>query len=154
LKLLIIFVGKTTEEYLVAGIDGYCRRLKNYLNVAVETVKAATAKDRSRALQEEEKNILSRILPGDYLVLLDERGAALSSRELSGEFARWMNQGRGRVVFITGGAFGVSEELRKKSNFQFSLSRLTFTHQMVRLILVEQVYRAMTILKNEGYHHD
>jgi 23S rRNA (pseudouridine1915-N3)-methyltransferase len=105
-------------------------------------------------MQEEEKSILSKIKQGDFLVVLDEKGEELGSRQLAVKIQKWMERGVGRIVFIIGGAFGISPELKKRTDFIFSVSKLTFTHQMVRLILVEQIYRSMTILRNEGYHHD
>ncbi len=154
MKLLIIQVGKTADEYLKEGIGIYTKRIANYLELEVETVKPSLQKDKLKAMQEEEKSILSKIKQGDFLVVLDEKGEELGSRQLAVKIQKWMERGVGRIVFIIGGAFGISPELKKRTDFIFSVSKLTFTHQMVRLILVEQIYRSMTILRNEGYHHD
>lgn len=154
MKLLIIQVGKTADEYLKEGIGIYTKRIANYLELEVETVKPSLKKDKLIAIQEEEKSILSKIKQGDFLVVLDEKGEELGSRQLAVKIQKWMERGVGRIVFIIGGAFGISPELKKRTDFIFSVSKLTFTHQMVRLILVEQIYRSMTILRNEGYHHD
>lgn len=105
-------------------------------------------------MEEEYKSLSSKLLPGDLTVVLDENGKETTSRQFAGLFTKWMNQGIGRIVFITGGAFGTAEELRKKAGLILSVSRFTLTHQMVRLILVEQIYRALTITRNEAYHHD
>ena len=94
-----------------------------------------------------------KLLPGDFIVVLDESGSEVGSRQLAGMFQKWMVNGIGRVVFIIGGPFGISPALKQKANLILSVSKFTFTHQMVRLILVEQIYRAMTIIKNESYHH-
>ena len=104
--------------------------------------------------QEESKLILSKLLPEDYLVLLDERGQQFTSMA----FAKWMEHrltdSRRRMVFLIGGAFGFSQEVYQRANAQISLSTLTFSHQMVRLFFLEQLYRAMTILKGENYHNE
>lgn len=97
--------------------------------------------------------LLKNIEPNDEVVLLDETGNQLSSVELSNRLQRYMNHGNKNVVFIIGGAFGVSEELMRRSNYTLSLSKLVFPHQLVRLILIEQLYRAHTILAGEKYHH-
>ena len=154
MKLEFIFIGKTTEAYLNEGIKTYLNRLVNYLPANVLTLPASTSKIRERIIDEESKLILSKILPRDFLVLLDENGKELTSRQLSAFIEKQMLAGTNRMLLITGGAYGVSEELKKKVHFLLSASKFTFTHQMIRLILTEQVYRAMTILRNESYHHD
>ena len=105
-------------------------------------------------MAEEEKNILSKLRPADFIVVLDENGVEAGSRQLAGKMQKWMELGKSRIVFVVGGAYGISPSLKKRSDYLLSLSKLTFTHQMVRLILAEQLYRAMTIIKNEKYHHD
>jgi 23S rRNA (pseudouridine1915-N3)-methyltransferase len=154
LKIHLVFVGKTTEKYLLEGMDDFINRLSRYASVTVDVVKASTIRDIKKAMEEEEKNILARLLPGDYLVILDEKGSEMTSRLLAGRVQKWMAEGRNRIVFIIGGAFGIAPSLKTKADFKLSLSLLTFTHQMIRLLLVEQLYRAMTILRNEKYHHD
>lgn len=129
-------------------------RLSRYATVTVDVVKASTIRDIRKAMEEEEKNILARLLPGDYLVILDEKGSEMTSRQLAGKVQKWMAEGKNRIVFIIGGAFGIAPSLKVKADYKLSLSLLTFTHQMIRLLLVEQLYRAMTILRNEKYHHD
>lgn len=154
MKLLFLFVGKTTEPYLREGIDEYVKRLSNYIGLTVEVVSSSSHKTMSKAIEEEGANILSKLKPGDLVVALDESGKSLSSRQLANTLQKWMLQSVNRVVFIIGGAFGISPTIKQRSDVILSLSAMTFTHQMVRLILAEQVYRAMTIIKNEGYHHD
>jgi 23S rRNA (pseudouridine1915-N3)-methyltransferase len=154
LKLHLVFVGKTTEKYLLEGMDDFMTRLSRYATVTVDVVKASTIRDIRKAMEEEEKNILARLLPGDYLVILDENGSEMTSRQLAGKVQKWMAEGKNRIVFIIGGAFGIAPSLKVKADYKLSLSLLTFTHQMIRLLLVEQLYRAMTILRNEKYHHD
>lgn len=154
MKLQIVFVGKTTEKYLLEGMDDFINRLSRYVAVTVDVVKASTIKEVKKAMEEEEGNILARLQPGDFLVILDENGSEMTSRHLAVKIQKWMTEGKSRIVFVVGGAFGITPSLKSKANYILSLSKLTFTHQMVRLLLVEQLYRAMTILRNEKYHHD
>lgn len=156
MKVEVWAIGKTSEPYLETGIGIFEKRLKNYLPFAWVLLPNAKVKSaESAALKTEEgRLVLARLAPDDYLVLLDERGQQHSSVEL----ARWMEQrlsGSGRrLVFLVGGAFGFSSEVYARANAQISLSRLTFSHQMVRLFFLEQLYRAMTILRNEPYHNE
>ena len=154
MKILLLLVGKTSEIYLKEGIEVYLKRLTNYLSLSQVVLALSFAKDKRIAIEEESKTIQSKLLPGDFIIVLDENGSEVSSRQFAVMFQKWMVQGIGRVVFIIGGPFGISTDLKRKANLILSLSKFTFTHQMVRLILVEQIYRAMTIIKNESYHHD
>ncbi|MFZ7115005.1 MAG: 23S rRNA (pseudouridine(1915)-N(3))-methyltransferase RlmH [Bacteroidota bacterium] len=154
MKIEFIFIGKTTESYLNEGINTYLKRLVNYLPAEILTLAASTSKIREKIIEEESKLIISKIQPRDYVVLLDEKGKELTSRQLAGFLEKQMLAGTNRMVLITGGAYGVSDELKKKVHFTLSASKFTFTHQMIRLLLTEQIYRAMTILRNESYHHD
>ena len=154
MKILLLLVGKTSEAYLKEGIDVYLKRLSNYVSISVNVLSVSSAKDKRKSIEEESKSIQSKLLPGDFLVVLDEAGKEIGSRQLAELFQKWMVQGIGRVVFVIGGPFGIALELKQRANLILSVSKFTFTHQMVRLILVEQIYRAMTIIKNESYHHD
>lgn len=156
MKVEVWAIGKTSEPYLDTGIGIFEKRLKNYLPFTWVLLPNARLKstDGNLLKQEEGKMVLAKLGPDDYLVLLDERGQQHSSVEL----ARWIEQrlsapGR-RLVFLIGGAFGFSQEVYARANAQISLSRLTFSHQMVRLFFLEQLYRAMTILRNEPYHNE
>jgi 23S rRNA (pseudouridine1915-N3)-methyltransferase len=154
LKLLLIFVGRTQEEYLNEGIEEYLERISRYAKIDVLVVKNSAQKIPDKAMKEEEINIVSKISPGDYMVIMDERGSEINSRKFSDLMQKWIPQGKGRIVFIIGGAFGISPDLKAKAKYVLSMSKFTFTHQMVRLFLVEQIYRALTISRNEKYHHD
>lgn len=154
MKVEFIFIGKTTDSYLKEGIDIYKKRLVNYLPVEEQVLPASASRAKEQIVQQESDAILSRLQARDFVVLLDERGKEFTSREFAGYLQRCMNTGYNRLVMITGGAYGVSDAVREKAGLILSASRFTFTHQMIRLILVEQVYRAMTILRNESYHHD
>jgi 23S rRNA (pseudouridine1915-N3)-methyltransferase len=154
MKIELIFTGKISESWLKEGVEIYLKRIPFYLPVNVNVISSSEQKDRRKAMEEEAMSILKKISPGDVIVVLDENGKEMTSRKLAAQFEGWMNQSVSKVVFVTGGAFGTAESLRKKANLVLSVSRFTFTHQMVRLILVEQIYRALTITRNENYHHD
>lgn len=154
MKIEFIYVGKTTESYLKEGIALYRKRLSNYIGCDEIVLAPSSSKIREKVVAEESESILSRIAARDFVVLLDERGKEYTSREFAGFIQNCMNKGYNRLLFITGGAYGVSDEIKKKADKTIAASKFTFTHQMIRLIMMEQVYRAMTILKNESYHHD
>ena len=154
MKIELVFIGKTTDDYLKEGIEIYLNRLKNYLPVSVTVFPASSAKSPERILSEESLVILSKLQPRDHIVLLDEKGKEVRSVELAVQMEKWMLKGINRLVFIIGGAYGVSDEVKAKAHSTLSLSKLTFTHQMIRLLLAEQLYRAMTITRNESYHHE
>lgn len=149
-------IGKTSESWIETGAAVFEKRLKNYLPFAWTILPAAKLKttDGNQLKQEEGKIVLARLHPDDFLVLLDEHGKEYSSVEL----AHWIEQRLGasnrRLIFLIGGAFGFSPEVYARSNAQLSLSQLTFSHQMMRVFLLEQLYRAMTILRNEPYHNN
>ncbi|MEG0601519.1 MAG: 23S rRNA (pseudouridine(1915)-N(3))-methyltransferase RlmH [Mucinivorans sp.] len=138
MKVELIVVGKTAEKWLREAVDQYIARLVHYTCFSMSTVD-----DLSRV----------KIEQSDYVVLLDERGALFSSEA----FAQWVekiqNRSPRRLIFIIGGAFGFSQTLYDRADEMISLSRMTFSHQMVRVIFLEQLYRAHTILKGEKYHH-
>lgn len=156
MKVELWAIGKTNEKYLEAGIAIFEKRLKNYLpfqllilpDVKVKTMDAQLIK------KEEAKLILSKLAPDDWLVLLDEQGQQFSSMELSRWIERRLGDSRRKMIFLIGGAFGFSPDVYARSNESLALSKMTFSHQMVRLFCLEQLYRAMTILKNEPYHNE
>lgn len=145
MKTRIFWVGKTKEQYLTEGIDRYIKMLGPMAQVSIIEIKEEKTKARGTALAEEGKRILKQTR--SYM-LLDERGREYSSTEFAGFL-----KDRSAVDFVIGGPFGVSEEVKEKAAGLVSLSRMTFTHEMVRLFFMEQFYRAMTILKGKGYHH-
>ncbi len=154
MKIEFIFIGKTTDLYLNEGILTYMKRLVNYLPSDISILPASTSKLKEKIIEEEGRLILSKIQSRDFVVLLDEQGKQFTSREFAGFLEKQMVGGTNRLLLIIGGAFGVSKEVKEKANFTLSVSKFTFTHQMIRLIITEQVYRAMSILRNESYHHD
>ena len=157
MKVLIIHCGKTEDAYLNEGIEKYESRLKHYLSA--ETLYLPALKNTKALSKEEQKEkegalILSKILNTDFVVLLDEKGKQFTSVEFSKYLTQHMNGGTRRMVFISGGPYGFSKEVYEKANYKVSLSPMTFSHQMVRLFFIEQLYRAMTIQKGEPYHHE
>jgi 23S rRNA (pseudouridine1915-N3)-methyltransferase len=149
-------VGKENEPFIEEGLKYYFQKTKPYNPielVLLQTAKKNATTDVERAKQQEEELILKKLLPQHYLILLDERGKLLNSIQWSQQFQQCMNQGVKTVVILIGGAFGVTDAVRKRANQCWSLSNLVFPHQMVRLIAAEQVYRAFSILNNSPYHH-
>jgi 23S rRNA (pseudouridine1915-N3)-methyltransferase len=156
MKIFLVFTGKSAEEYLKEGVKMYVARLKHYIPVEVQELtppKLSVSLNAGQIRILESEWIVKNLPDSGYLVLLDETGKSLSSAGLADFLQARMNQGIRNLTFIIGGAYGVSDALKQKADFILSLSTLTFTHQMSRLILAEQLYRAMTILKNEPYHN-
>jgi 23S rRNA (pseudouridine1915-N3)-methyltransferase len=156
MKVELWAIGKTNESYLETGIAVFEKRLKNYLPFTWAIWPDVKVKTNDPVLlkKEEGMRLLSKINADDYIVLLDERGMQPTSVELAHWMERQLASSSRRLIFIIGGAFGFSPEVYARANAQLALSKLTFSHQMVRLFFMEQLYRAMTILKNEPYHND
>jgi 23S rRNA (pseudouridine1915-N3)-methyltransferase len=156
MKIELWAIGKTADAYLETGIDLFEKRLKRYLPfswVILPDVKLKTS-DAEVLKKEEGKAILAKLNPDDFLVLLDEKGRAFGSVELAGWLERQLTRPHRKMIFLIGGAFGFSPDVYARAQEQLSLSKLTFSHQMARLFVLEQLYRAMTILKNEPYHNE
>ena len=156
MKTILILVGKTTDKHFLAGIEDYTARIGHYMPFEIVTIPELR---NTKSLSEEQQKaaegelILKQIQTQDTVVLLDEHGKELRSIE----FAKWLEQKRNtarRLVFIVGGPYGFSEAVYARANEQLSLSKMTFSHQMIRLVFTEQVYRACTIIKGEPYHHE
>lgn len=156
MKVELWAIGKTNEKYLEAGMEIFEKRLKNYLPFSLHVlpdIKTKTA-DGQTLKKEEGKLILSKLAPDDWLILLDEQGQQFTSVELSKWFERRLAGSGRKMIFLIGGAFGFSPDVYTRANESLALSKLTFSHQMVRLFCLEQLYRAMTILRNEPYHNE
>lgn len=156
MKISFWSIGKNHEPYVKVGIEDFSKRINNYFKLDWEII--APLKNAAKMnIEDMKKNegdlILSKIQKEDFLIALDERGTQLSSEGLAQQIQLCANNSTKRVVFLIGGAFGIHEAVLNRANFKWSLSKLVFPHQLVRLILAEQVYRACTILKNEKYHH-
>lgn len=157
MKITLLCIGKTDESYINTGIDIYIKRLKHYykteLQVIADLKKASNLSAEERKRKEGEA-ILKQLDPSDRVLLLDEKGKNFTSREFAGQIEKIAVSGVKRVVFVIGGAFGFSDEVYNRANGKISLSKMTFSHQMVRIFFLEQIYRACTILNNEPYHND
>lgn len=156
MKITLILNGKTEDDYIQKGIAIFEQRLKHYLSfesIVIPALKNTKALSVEQQKQKEGELVLKHLQPSDRLILLDENGKEYTSVQFSAFLQQQMNSGIKNLVLVVGGPYGFSEELYKRANGKISLSKMTFSHQMVRLFLVEQVYRAMTILKNEPYHH-
>jgi 23S rRNA (pseudouridine1915-N3)-methyltransferase len=139
-QTVLLTVGATQEAYLKEGLSNYAKRLGRYTDFELVSVDRA-------------EKLLSALKPGDYLVLLDEHGTLLPSTGFAQQMQKWMNTGPKRLVFAVGDAFGFPPEMVQRASFKLALGPMTLTHDMVRLVFVEQLYRAHTILRNEPYHH-
>ena len=157
MKIKLIVIGKTKSKFLIEGENEYQKRLKHYCKfseLVIPDVKNA-GKISKKELKEKEGNlILASLKNSDYVILLDDKGITLSSIEFSEFLNKKMISSTNELVFIIGGAFGFNESVYKRANTKLSLSKMTFSHQMVRLIFKEQLYRVFTILKGEKYHHE
>lgn len=155
MKFRLIVVGKTDEEFISEGIDKYIKRIKHYAPFEIITIpdlKQGYKLNVEKQKEEEGKLILQKS-ENDYLILLDENGKEMSSEEFAGFLQKKMNAGIQSISFVVGGPFGFSKEVYSQAKEKLSLSRMTFSHQMVRLFFVEQLYRGFTIIKGEKYHH-
>jgi 23S rRNA (pseudouridine1915-N3)-methyltransferase len=156
MKIKLICVGKTVKSFLIEGESEYINRLKHYSTVEkieIPEIKNAKNLSQEQIKKQEGSLILKQIKPSDHVLLLDENGKSLNSMEFSKYIQKKFNQGGKSLVFIVGGAYGFSDEVYAKSEGKISLSNMTFSHQMVRVFFLEQLYRAFTILKGEPYHH-
>lgn len=156
MKILLLVIGKTDEDYLVTGIKKYVGRLGHY--VSFEMKELPDIRNRKTLSEEQQKKgesflLLSQLQPSDHVILLDERGESYTSVEFSESLEKGMVSGAKRMVFVIGGPYGFDKEVYDRADAKMSLSPMTFSHQMVRLIFLEQLYRAFTILKGEPYHH-
>lgn len=157
MKGVLIVVGKTTDKRFEAITQEYIERIRHYIPFTVEVI--PELKNTKGLSQDEQKKregelIQKNLQPGDYVVLLDEHGSERSSMDFASWIQKKMAAGPKRLVFIVGGPYGFSDAIHQKGNEEISLSRMTLSHQMIRMFIVEQIYRAMTILNGEPYHHE
>jgi len=151
MRLRLVWVGKTRSEPLRSLIDDYLRRLSRFARCEVTELREGAGADDRAVLAEEGKRITDALAAGSFVVLLDVEGQQWSSPELAAELERWRKEGRKEVAFVVGGHLGVSEEVRARADVRWSLSRLTLTHEMARVVLAEQLYRGFTILRGMPY---
>ncbi len=156
MTIKLLAVGKTDKKELQQLVAVYVGRLKHYVNFQFEALpdlKKAKNLSQEQQQQREAAILLKKIKPADTVFLLDEHGKDYSSEEFAGFLQKQMNSGIGRLVLVIGGAYGFGQDMYDRASGEISLSRMTFSHQMVRLFIVEQLYRAFSILRNEPYHH-
>lgn len=157
MKISLIAIGKTEDKYLIEGIDKYLNRLKHYINFSftvIPDIKNTKNLTEAQQKSKEAELILKQLNNSDVVLLMDEKGKKYSSVQFSQYINKQMVGSVQNLVFIIGGPYGFDESIYKRANGSISLSDMTFSHQMVRLFFVEQLYRAFTILKNEPYHHE
>ena len=157
MEISLITVGKTKFPFIIAGINEYIGRIRRYLHFSlleIADIKSTRTLSEEIQKQREGENILRQVHPGDIMILLDEKGKEYTSFEFSNYVEKLLVSGRKRILFVVGGPYGFSEDVYSRADAKLSLSRMTFNHEMVRLFFIEQVYRAMTILRNEPYHHE
>ena len=157
MQIELIVVGKTDSKEVASLVEMYAKRINHYCKFAItilpdlRNTKSLSARQQNKS---EGERILALLTDSDYVVLLDERGKEFRSMEFAEWVEKRMTSGLKRLVFVIGGPYGFSEEVYARANGQISLSRMTFSHQIVRAIFAEQIYRAFTILNNEPYHHE
>lgn len=156
MKICLLLIGKTDETYLQQGIENFSKRIPHYIGFEIKILPdLKNTKNLSEDQQKEKEGemIIQQVNSSDELILLDEKGEAYTSVEFARFLEKKMLSGTKRLIFFVGGPYGFSKSVYAKASGMVSLSKMTFSHQMVRLIMVEQLYRAMTILKGEPYHH-
>ncbi|MBE6217454.1 MAG: 23S rRNA (pseudouridine(1915)-N(3))-methyltransferase RlmH [Bacteroidales bacterium] len=157
MKITLLTVGKTDKDWVKQGMDIYLSRLKHYIPfsvVEIPELKNVSSLTKDQIKVREGELILKNVRPADDLILLDERGKEYSSVELAKVIQDKISYAGKDIVFVIGGAYGFSDAVYGRANSKISLSRMTFSHQMVRAIFIEQIYRAFTIMKGEPYHHE
>ena len=157
MRITLLQIDKTQDSYLAEGIETYTKRLKNYTTLEVTTInvpKAVRQRSFNEQKAEEAKLIFNHVSSDDFLILLDDKGKEYTSPEFSKFIAQKQNASTKRIIFLIGGPFGFDSKIYERANFKLSFSKMTFSHQMIRLFFVEQLYRAFTILKGEKYHHE
>jgi len=157
MKITLLVIGKTAEKYLKEGVHEYENRIKHYLPfeiIELPAIKSSAKISFNKQKEMEADLLMKKIVKYDYIVLLDEKGEERESKDFAVFIEKQMNSGIKNLLFIVGGPYGFDEIIYAKATRKISLSKMTFSHQMIRLIFVEQLYRAMTIIRNEAYHHE
>lgn len=157
MKISLLLIGKTNSKFLIDGIQEYVKRLSFYIPFSIKYLN--DTKNTRKLSQEQQKQlegkmILDSLEKSDYVVLLDEHGTEFTSIEFARYIEKKQSTVQRQLVFIVGGPYGFSDDVKKRANEKISMSKMTFSHEMIRLFFVEQLYRAMTIIKNEPYHHE
>ena len=153
MKIYFWSVGKAHESYIREGVEIFTKRISHYYPVEWKIFSSSKSASEDQIKKNEATQLLNSIQKDDILVALDEKGKQWNSKELATFIHQWANSSTKNLIFIIGGAYGLHETIFKRCNYKWSLSKLVFPHQLVRLLLSEQVYRACTIIRNEKYHH-
>lgn len=156
MRVKVLVIGKTVPSFMAEGVEEYWGRIRHYCNFEFEVlpdVKRSPSLTADKLCELESDAFLKRLKPTDFVVLLDERGVIQDSVKMAQSIGQWMGSSTVSPVFIIGGAYGFGDGLRKRANVLWSLSPLTFSHQLARLVFAEQLYRAFTIIRGEPYHH-
>ncbi len=148
----IVCVGKIKEDFITKGINEYTKRISGFTKLEIIEVKEVNTNNINNNMLEEGNNILKKINKDDYVITLEIEGKSIDSVELSKQLESLRTYGNSSIVFVIGGSNGLSEDVKKRSNYKLSFSKFTFPHQLMRLILVEQIYRSLTIENNKEYH--
>ena len=157
MKIKHISIGKTDIGWLKKGMDEYETRIKHFIgfdSIQIPAIKSSSPMNMKHSKVREAEKVMQYITSSDFVVLLDENGKEMRSTEFAGFLRLKFNSSLKTLVFLTGGAFGFDDSLKARADFILSLSKMTFSHQMVRLFFTEQLYRALTILNNKAYHHE
>ena len=157
MKIILLQTGKTNEKNIAEGIEIFSGRIKKYSGFEIITI-ADIKNTRNMPVVEQKvregKKILQAVSADDYMILLDEKGKEFRTQEFAGWFSRVLMLPKKKIIFVIGGPWGFSDEVYTRADFKLSLSKMTFSHQLVRLLFVEQLYRIFTILNGEPYHHE
>ena len=156
MKIQLLLIGKTGFRFISEGMEEYIKRIRRYVDFSLQVIpdlKGTASRSIDQVKEEEGKKILKALNPGDHVILLDERGKDPDSFEFARLLEKRMLASVKSLVFVIGGSYGFSEEVYKRGNSMLSLSKMTFSHQLIRVLFLEQLYRGFTILRGEPYHH-
>ena len=153
MKVEFWMIGKTTESYLKEGVEHYEKRIQRYLPFEMKVFPASRAKNASAQMEAEKDRITKALKPNDQLIILDETGSVYTSQAFAAFLQKWFNESTQRLIFLAGGAYGIHETLQNQAKAQLALSPMTFPHELIRVVFLEQLYRGLTIINNEPYHH-
>ena len=157
MEITVLSIGKVASRWIKDGVEIFEDRIGKYIkysSLTIPDVKISKALSKENIKEEEGKLIIQNVSPSDFVVLMDEKGQEFTSKEFAGWIQKQMNAARKRIVFVLGGPFGFSNAVYSRADYKIALSKMTFTHEMAKLILSEQIYRGLTILKGEPYHHE
>ena len=157
MKIVLVCLGATNNHYLQEGISNYIKRLKHYINFEIKEIivsKNKKSSNKNITMNMESDLILSYLSQNDYVILLDEKGKIYNSKSFSKKIENFLLRSQKRLIFIVGGAFGFNDKLKTRANEMLSLSNMTFSHQIIRLFFLEQLYRSFTIINNHPYHNE